>query len=267
MPMKPFYLVLLVSLTGLAGCQPAPAAGTYLTHLDQKVVQENFGDFKGCFLLRDLASSETFRWGDRCDAALPPCSTFKVVNALVGLETGVLQSEDSLFRWDGSEQPFRSWAQDHTLTSAFRHSVLWYFQRVALAVGKERMERLLGQLDYGNRRMGENLARFWIDGSLTVTADDQLDLMTLLYRNELPLAKRTQELVRGLMNQPDGHGGLFGGKTGTCRIDGKLKVGWFVGHLERGNLEAVFVTLIESDDDTWGHMARKISRKILDDLP
>ena len=256
-----------LSLVSLAGCQANGTAGTSVLSLSNETVQTHFGDFEGCFLLRDIHNGETSRWGDRCDTALPPCSTFKVVNALVGLETGVLQSVDTLYHWDGSEQAFRSWAQDHTLTSAFRHSVLWYFQRVALAVGRERMEKFLERLGYGNRQIGENPARFWIDGTLTVTAREQLDLMTALYRNELPLALRTQELVRGLMNHPDGEGGQFGGKTRTCKIDGKLKMGWFVGHVKRGDLEAVFVTLIESDDDTWGHMARKISRKILDDLP
>ena len=46
------------------------------------------------------------------------------------------------------QPPYDEWAKDHTLRSAMKHSVVWYFQQIARRVGEikdhhdERLERL-----------------------------------------------------------------------------------------------------------------------------
>src|SRR5262245_25728052 len=75
-----------------------------------------FGAFDGCFVLRDIRQGWTLRYRDeRCAAAFAPCSTFKIPNALIGLETGVLADADTAFKWDGTPQRVKAWEKDHTL--------------------------------------------------------------------------------------------------------------------------------------------------------
>jgi len=62
------------------------------------------------------------RW-QRCNAnragkRFAPCSTFKIFNSLVGLETGVLSGKDHLMHRDGTKYDIDSWHQDQTLQSA-----------------------------------------------------------------------------------------------------------------------------------------------------
>lgn len=215
----------------------------------------------GCFLLADADVERgplVQVGGERCARRLPPCSTFKLPHAMIALDAGVLQGPTDAKRWDGRPQPFRAWERDQTLQSAFASSVLWYFQRVATDVGRQRMQRYLDKLGYGNRRISGALTRFWIDGSLRISAKEQLRLLRQLYRDRLPVSAGARQVARQLMG-----GDAFGGKTGTCKIGGKLTTGWFVGHLRRGKRDYVFVTLIQADDNAWGHRARALSRELL----
>ena len=67
-----------------------------------------------------------------------PQSTFKIPHALAALDAGVVTGADSRFAYDGSSQPFEAWRRDHTLQSAMRFSVVWWFQRVAEKLGTQR---------------------------------------------------------------------------------------------------------------------------------
>jgi beta-lactamase class D/beta-lactamase regulating signal transducer with metallopeptidase domain len=233
------------------------------------VVQKHFGrhKVKGCFLLADVKRGTLLTvGGKRCDLQLPPCSTFKLPHAMFGVDAGVLAGPETSFRWDHSKQHFKAWERDHTLRTAFRDSVLWFFQRVARGVGRERMRRFLDALKYGNRKMSSKLTRFWIDGSLKISAQQQLRLLVDLYRDRLPVSRRARRIARELMAQSRAPGLVFGGKTGTCMMDGKITTGWYIGHLKRSTTDYVFVTLIRAERDAWGPKAKKISRAILEGL-
>jgi bla regulator protein BlaR1 len=216
--------------------------------------------FGGCFLLQDTRSGEVVSvGGERCVEAQPPCSTFKLPHAMIALDAGVLAGPDVRFRWDGRRKAFKAWQRDHTLKSAFRHSVVWYFQRVARGVGAKRMKRYLDRLGYGNRAVGSRLTRFWIDGTLRITPRQQLELLNRLYHDKLPLSRRAQRIGRELV------AGAGGGKTGTCMAGGKLTTGWYVGHRSHAGRDYVFVTLIHAKDGAWGREARELSHAILRD--
>jgi beta-lactamase class D len=233
----------------------------------EELSADPFGGLEGCFLLADLDTGQTERVGGAlCEEPLPPCSTFKVLNALIGLDTGVLAGPETAYAWDGQPKGRREWEQDHTLRTAFRDSVVWYFERVAREVGQARMQAYLDLVGYGDRRTGPGL--FWIDGTLRVTAREQLDLMTGLYQGGLPFSPAAQRVVRGLMDQADGHGGLFGGKTGTGLLADRPGLGWFVGHAARGGREVVFVLAARprSGDvrEVRGADARELARALVE---
>ena len=94
----------------------------------------HFAGFTGTFVMYDPAGDKYIVYNEpQSKKRLSPCSTFKIYNSLIGLETGVLDQEDvyTLFKWNGRNTLFPYWNHDHTLASATRESVVWYFQELA----------------------------------------------------------------------------------------------------------------------------------------
>jgi len=243
---------------------PAPLEG---------VVAKRFGDLGGCFLLeeqdgrlKEAGAPLSVRWGGKeCRAQLPPCSTFKVLSSLTALDAE-LATPDTKFAWDGRARTFRSWNRDHTLRSAFEHSVVWVYQGLATRIGRSRFDAVLAKLGLGPLEPSAGLTTFWLDGALTISAEQLLGLMRKLVHGELPFSPQSQRTVLGWMQRPVGPEATFGGKTGTCLMDGRLQVGWYVGQVRAGERSFVFATLVRADDGAKGAVARRLTRSILADF-
>ncbi|OJT75779.1 hypothetical protein BM530_11520, partial [Clostridioides difficile] len=57
-----------------------------------------------------------------------PCSTFKIVSTLIGLEKGVINSKESVMGYDGTEYPNKNWNKNLSLEEAFKESCVWYYK-------------------------------------------------------------------------------------------------------------------------------------------
>lgn len=216
----------------------------------------------GCFVLMELDSGQVTRVNaEKCAKRLVPASTFKVPHALIALETGVLKDEHETLKWDGTKRGVDTWNQDQTLDTAMRYSAVWFFQDTARRIGPERMKEWLGRLRYGNQDSSGDVTRFWLQGPLAISADEQFDFMARLYRNELPVSERSREIVKGTLVQradtvgnrrgdialfgPWKDGAVLSAKTGFARLkDGDVT--WLVGHVEKAGKRYVFVSNVES---------------------
>ena len=228
-----------------------------------------FADLKGTFVLYDPAT-DTYRIHNSAQSnrRLAPCSTFKIFNSLIGLEVGVLDRDDAKTRlvWDGVQRDFESWNRDHTLASATRDSVVWYYQRLAERIGAERMQLYLDRIGYGNRDISGGLTRFWLQSSLQISAREQVELLARLHAGKLPFAEETRAIVLRNITLSSDNGVRLLGKTGSGFRDGKWILGWFVGYVERAGKVYVFATNVEGTDDAGGGRARTITRAILQDM-
>jgi beta-lactamase class D len=214
-------------------------------------------DLDGCLLVQDLEGKELLRvGGDACAEPLAPCSTFKIPNALIGLQTGVLADGDATYAWDGTDQYFDSWERDHTLVSAIRDSVVWYFQRLAAEVGSERMQAHLDAFDYGNRDISGGLTTFWLSSSLKISAEQQVAFVRKLVRGELPVDAKHVAIVREAWVVEQGEGFHYSGKTGTSLLANGASHGWFVGHARSGETEVVFAAWQREPTQIWGSQVR-----------
>ena len=134
-------LILCLLFPHLLRTLSAPPAATKVVPPD---LERIFPNFDGALVLYQLSEDRTFRYNpDRCSERLLPASTFKIMNALVGLETGVVPDQDFVLPWDGTEYEIPEWNQDHSLKTAFQNSVVWYYQEVARRVGPEEMQHYL----------------------------------------------------------------------------------------------------------------------------
>ena len=171
-----------------------------------------------------------------------PASTFKIVNALVGLEQKAVRDEHESMRWDGSKQRVAAWERDHDLASAMRVSAVWFYQALARRIGRAPMQQALDQLNYGNQRMGAREDGFWLDGSLTISAEEQLELLRGLHDGTLPFSERSQRIVRATLLRASSEGFAVYAKTGW---NDTYKIGWFVGWVQRGDVAHYFVLNID----------------------
>jgi beta-lactamase class D len=160
-----------------------------------------------------------------------PASTFKIPNALIGLEVGSIADEREVFPWDGKPKPRPEWERDQTLASAMRDSTVWMFQEVARRTGKARMREWLERLDYGNRDMAGGVDLFWLQGGLRISAMEQVRFLHRLAEGRLPMSQRAQRLVRSVLVVERSRGYTLYAKTGTS--GGRDAVQWWVGWIER----------------------------------
>ena len=78
-------------------------------------LEKYFQGFTGTFVLYDLNRNHYIRYNPaRSGERFLPASTFKVMNSLVGLETGVIPDENYVIKWDGTKYDIPAWNQDHT---------------------------------------------------------------------------------------------------------------------------------------------------------
>lgn len=227
------------------------------------------GDASSCIAILERDSNQTLIHNpELCRKRLSPCSTFKIPNALIGLDLGILDGPDHGKEWDGTEHSRKVLNQDHDLASAIHHSVLWYFQDVAIEIGPERIQSALDSFNYGNRDISGGQGHFWLSSSLKISALEQIKFMAALDDEKLPAGKDNQAMVKQMMLQdrhlPEGFEGELYGKTGSC-VSEHGEHGWFTGFLHRDGKTYVFAVNVTGNGQ-WGWQARDIAIKVLSNI-
>jgi beta-lactamase class D len=184
------------------------------------------------FVLRDLDTGETSVDNPEMAArGYPPCSTFKIPNTLIGLQTGVIPDDKFSLKWDGVHRRIEAWNRDQTLDSALRESVLWFYQEVARRVGEPRMRAWVTRLDYGNRDIGGGLDHFWLDGAMRVTPRQQVEFLSRLVTPRSPVLREHVALVRRILTLDSSPPLTLIGKTGSGTYAGE-DLAWLVGWID-----------------------------------
>jgi beta-lactamase class D len=216
---------------------------------------------RSCVVIVDAVAGTTWQSDPTaCATRLPPASTFKIPHALVGLETGVITTTTSE-AWDGTPFPDQpEWQHAHTVLSALRPSVLWFFQRMAPKIGAARMHEWLARLKYGNADTSGDVTRYWVNGRLRVSPVEQAAFLGSFFSETLPFQREYQREIREALTQRQGTVQNARGvhtmegrwnaatrltaKTGaTTTADGQ-SVSWLVGQLATGGHSSVFASAV-----------------------
>jgi beta-lactamase class D len=242
-----------------------PAAGQDLS--------KHFQGIDGTFVLLDGQTGAFTRWNAaRADQRFAPCSTFKIPNTAILLETGAAPDPDFAVKYDPALKASReAWRHDHTLRSAYRDSVLWYYHALAKKAGLPAEARLVTQFGYGNADTSGGVAGdrpFWIDGTLRISANEQVAFLKRLHDSRLGLAERTARLTKEIMIAEQGPAGTLRAKTGACQPAGDAQVTlWYVGYVEKPSGVWYFaLELGDRDFERLFPMRISKAREILADL-
>ena len=214
-------------------------------------LKKYFDDNKveGCFTMLSNSDGKVTVYNLKMDTTrYTPASTFKIVNSLIGLETGVISDEKMVIKWDGIKRWNHDWNKDLTMEQAFKVSSVPYYQEVARRIGRDTMQLWLDSLNYGNKNIGDKIDSFWLDNHLKISPDEQLGLVKRLYFDQLPFQKRTQQIVRDVMLQEDNTSYILSYKTGLGLDESKNSIGWLVGWIEENKHPYFFVTMVKSAD-------------------
>lgn len=232
-------------------------------------LEKYFQGANGAFVLYDLNNNSYIRYNpERCAQGFIPASTYKILNSLIGLETGVIPDENYVIKWDGTHYDIPVWNQDHTLKSAIQNSVVWYYQELARRVGEDKMQHYVDVVGYGNKNISGRIDTFWLDGGLRISADEQVEFLKRLYQNELPFSYRSMNIVKEILVLEKTDSYQLSGKTGSVQRSASF-IGWFVGYLETNGNVYFFATNYETtnlDGLANASTARKINSDILRSL-
>ena len=226
-----------------------------------------FGKYEGSFVLYDLRNDV---WSihdiEHATLRVAPDSTYKIYDALFGLEEGVITPQDSFIAWNGENYPFEAWNADQTLQSAMASSVNWYFQSVDEQLGTASVYDYIKKIGYGNKNMSGDFSTYWMESSLEISPVEQVELLIKLQNNRFDFAPENINAVKDAICLFSSDAGTFYGKTGTGRVDGQDVNGWFIGYIETADNTYFFATNIGADGDATGGNATEITMSILSDM-
>jgi beta-lactamase class D len=226
----------------------------------------------GSIIIYDSTRDRSYQYNPQRNAtAFLPASTFKILNSLIALETGVIPNELSILTWDGIARALPEWNRDLNMREAIKLSAVWFYQVIARRVGFDRMQQWVTRADYGNRQIGtkDSIDKFWLEGNLRITPAQQIKFLRRFYQNELPFSARSIATVKDILVLEQTPEYKLSGKTGWVGYQTQQKipqVGWLVGYLEKNRDVYFFATNIDIRTPQDAKARMSLTRKCLQDL-
>ena len=236
-------------------------------NITQTDLSSYFKNYEGSFVLFDSNRDSWIVYDmEHATHRISPDSTYKIYDALWGLEENIITPQNSLLMWNGKNYPFETWNSNQTLQSAMTSSVNWYFQAIDEQLASTNIRNYIQQIGYGNENVSGRLSTYWLESSLKISPVEQVKLLTKLQNNSLGFSSENINAVKDAICLSSSDAGTFYGKTGTGRVDGQDVNGWFIGYIETADNTYFFATNIGADSDATGGNATEITMSILSDM-
>lgn len=214
-----------------------------------------FNGSKGTFVLYDLQNNNYQVYNpDRAKQKFAVHSTSKILWSIIGLEEGLIASENDVVKWDSVKYPPKAWwpegfKQDQTTITALRHSVNWYYIELLKSMTPEMIEKYLNNLDYQKGFDIEEIQYFEMTFAMKKTAFEQIDFLKGFYLNKYNLSANTFDIVKKGMLYTDTPDCKIYTKTGTGPIANDNGIGWLIGFVEKDSKTYFFAFNVEDEDE------------------
>ena len=205
-------------------------------------------------LVRELNSGEQWQWNSaRAPSRYSPCSTFKIPNALIGLENGTISLQRNERGYSfivDPNQPWwpEGWAMKQNLRDALRRSTVWYFQALARKIGMPSYASWLHRFHYGNQNTDGGIDQFWLGSSLRISAIEQIRFLAALERGQLGVKPEYVSAITDSLVLEQGQDWRMWGKTGGCLAHDGRWIGWLVGALRKPGGHYVYAVNVSSEN-------------------
>lgn len=203
-----------------------------------------------------------------------PFSTHKIPHSLIALETGVIPDVETALTWDAEKYPEEdwwpeTWKGEHNLRSAIKVSLVPAYRQIASEVGSSTMKYYLTSFDYGNADVSSGVDSYWLNGSLKISAMEQVNFLQKFYDGKLKLKDKTTRSVMNILVQEETDHYRLSYKTGTGTIDPETgrALAWLVGYIEKEGQVYFFAFNMEAENFTEAvELRMKTARTILTEL-
>ncbi len=230
-----------------------------------------------CTMVADAATGEVLHRSGPCDRRFSPCSSFKLPLALMGFDSGILESPKAPV-WELKPE-YNPSERDRAYPRVYpemweRDSVVWFSQQLTTRLGEARFSEYVKNFSYGNQDVSgdpgahNGLTHAWLMSSLTISPSEQIQFLLRFLGRALPVARRAYDLTMATIPQyPAADGWTVHGKSGSGwlrnaegKVDESRPQGWFVGWAEKDGRRVVFARLevgAEKSDRAGGQKARE----------
>ena len=208
-----------------------------------------------------------------------PCSTFKIISALIALENGIIEPDNSIRTWSGEIFSIDEWNADIDFSDAFRSSCVWYFREVIDEIGKDVVQEELNRLEYGNcdisdwdgrRNTNTNnlvLTGFWIESTLSISPKEQVEVMERIFGDNTDYSEETLEQLKQVMllsEQSEADISIYG-KTGMGMSYSTVVDSWYTGFADAFDKRIYFCVYLGEtyNKDVSSAKAREIAIKVI----
>ncbi|WP_415872055.1 OXA-213 family carbapenem-hydrolyzing class D beta-lactamase [Acinetobacter pittii] len=201
----------------------------------------------------------------RASTEYVPASTFKMLNALIGLEHHKATPTE-VFKWDGQKRLFPDWEKDMTLGDAMKASAIPVYQELARRIGLDLMSKEVKRIGFGNADIGSKVDDFWLVGPLKITPQQEAQFAYELAHKTLPFSKNVQEQVQSMLFIEEKNGRKIYAKSGWG-WDVEPQVGWLTGWVVQPQGEIIAFSLnLEMKKGIPSSIRKEIAYKGLEQL-
>jgi len=198
-----------------------------------------------------------------------PFSTFKVANSLIGLDTKVIENAKQPLTFDQAKYPVQKWwpavwkLPSYNLSSAYKFSMVAIYRQLASDIGQQRMQSYVTNFVYGNQNISSGIDNFWLDGSMKISAVEQVTFLQRMHQKKLAVNPENIEKLKEVMLVESTADYKLYAKTGAGRANGadkkdKSMLGWYIGFVE--NTAGVHYFAFNFTRDSYAEMkASRIS--------
>ncbi len=124
-----------------------------------------------------IANLSTFK-----DSAFAPMNTFFALPTLIAFDKGFI---------------------NHSTNTWVSFDSAVYYQNLIAKIGRNTILKTIDSLHYGKGIVSADSTKYWSNGSIRITADEQLGFIKKMYFNELPFQKRSQDLFKKMIVKED----------------------------------------------------------------
>lgn len=247
----------------------------------EKDYSSYFNGTDGCAVFYDSNENTYYIYNKQLvDQESSPCSSFKIISCLMGLESGVISPSDSVRKWNGTYYPVKEWNNDLDYKDAFRYSCIWYYRSVINQLGKDYVQKILNELQYGNCDISEwegslnnlvfpdqkslkELNGFWQESSLQVSPRELVTALKRIFRDKDIFSQENIDLVKEVMLVDNDNLDIkIYGKTGSGKKDDTWSDAWFVGMFETAD-DTIYFAIRLNQPGMNGSNAKQIALNII----